>query len=48
LFPKSWREAYPKEMVATYDTGGWQAQTPIASGVDEELMNRLKALGYVK
>jgi predicted AlkP superfamily phosphohydrolase/phosphomutase len=48
LFPKSWREAYPKEMVATYDTGDWQAQTPIASGVDEELMNRLKALGYVK
>ena len=48
LFPKAWREAYPKEKVPTYDTGDWQAQMPIASGVDEELMNRLKALGYVK
>ncbi|HET9886493.1 MAG TPA: alkaline phosphatase family protein [bacterium] len=48
LFPKAWQKAYPKEQVATYDTGDWQAQTPIPSDVDEELMNRLKALGYVK
>jgi len=48
LFSKSWRETYPKEKVPTYDTADWQEQVPIASGADEELMNRLRALGYVK
>jgi predicted AlkP superfamily phosphohydrolase/phosphomutase len=48
LLVKSWREAYPKEKVPTYDTADWQEQVPIASGADEELMNRLRALGYVE
>ncbi len=48
IFPKGWAAAYPKEKVPTYDTENWREQTPIPSGVDEELMNRLRALGYVE
>jgi predicted AlkP superfamily phosphohydrolase/phosphomutase len=48
VFPKGWREAYPKEKVPTYDTEDWREQNPIPSGVDEELMTRLRALGYVE
>lgn len=48
MMPKGWREMYPREKVPTYDTDDWQNQTPIPSEVDEELMTRLRALGYVK
>lgn len=48
MFPESWRNAYPKERIPTYDTENWREQAPIASDVDEELMNRLRALGYVE
>jgi predicted AlkP superfamily phosphohydrolase/phosphomutase len=48
LFTEEWRAAYPRERVPTYDTEGWREQAPIASNVDEELMERLRALGYVE
>jgi predicted AlkP superfamily phosphohydrolase/phosphomutase len=48
LFTEDWRDAYPKERVPTYDTEGWTPQAPIASDVDEELMQRLHALGYLE
>ncbi len=48
IFPKGWRSSYPKERVPTYDTENWREQSPIPSDVDEELMNRLRALGYVE
>ena len=48
LFSGAWRSAYPRRRIATYDTEGWQQQSPIASDVDEEIMERLRALGYIE
>jgi predicted AlkP superfamily phosphohydrolase/phosphomutase len=48
LFTEEWRAASPRERIPTYDTEGWREQTPIASSVDEELMERLRGLGYVE
>jgi predicted AlkP superfamily phosphohydrolase/phosphomutase len=48
LFTPEWREAYPRKRIPTYDTEDWRPQAPIPSGVDEELMKRLRALGYIE
>lgn len=48
LFPEEWKDAYPHERIPTYDTVGWTPQAPIASDVDEELMKRLRTLGYIE
>ncbi len=48
ILSKGWQAAYTKEKVPTYDTENWREQMPIPSEVDEELMNRLRALGYVE
>jgi predicted AlkP superfamily phosphohydrolase/phosphomutase len=48
LFTPEWREAYPRERIGTYDTEDWSPQAPIASEVDEELMKRLRTLGYIE
>lgn len=47
IISEGWRNAYPRETVPTYDSENWREQTPIPSDVDELLMERLKALGYL-
>lgn len=47
-FTPGWREAYPKQQLASYDTEDWKPQAPIEAGTDDELMDRLRALGYVE
>ncbi|MEZ5065744.1 MAG: alkaline phosphatase family protein [bacterium] len=50
LLTPAWRDAYPKRRISTYDTEEWleaRDHTPIPSGADEELMERLQALGYM-
>jgi predicted AlkP superfamily phosphohydrolase/phosphomutase len=51
LFTEGWRARYPKERIDSYDTEEWLASrgdtAPVASGADEELLERLKALGYM-
>ena len=48
LFLPGWRETYPRERIDTYDTEDWSPQAPIASEVDEELLKRLRTLGYIE
>ena len=51
LFTPTWRKAYSRATVATYDTSEWLAarkNAPVASGVDAALMERLRGLGYIE
>jgi hypothetical protein len=51
LFTKSWRKAYPRETIPTYDTANWLAARragPLPSNVDEALTERLRGLGYIQ
>lgn len=50
IFTPEWQAAYPRERIPTYDTPGWreEGQVPVASEVDQELMERLHALGYLE
>jgi predicted AlkP superfamily phosphohydrolase/phosphomutase len=51
LFTDAWRRAYPDRRVPTYDTPEWLAareRTPLPSGVDAALMERLRGLGYIE
>ena len=47
LFTAEWRDGRPRETIATYDTEDWQEQNPVGSDIDDELMRRLKTLGYL-
>jgi len=47
LFTPEWGKAYPQDRIGTYDTEHWREQLPIASEVDLELRERLRALGYI-
>jgi predicted AlkP superfamily phosphohydrolase/phosphomutase len=48
LFTEAWRKGRPNDEIDTYDTDDWREQSPLASDVDEELMRRLKTLGYLE
>ncbi len=48
IFTPEWRRSYPRERVPTYDTEGWREQSPIESEFDEELLERLRKLGYLE
>jgi predicted AlkP superfamily phosphohydrolase/phosphomutase len=48
LFTPEWRRTYPRDRIDTYDTEEWSPQAPIASDVDEELLKRLRTLGYIE
>jgi predicted AlkP superfamily phosphohydrolase/phosphomutase len=51
LLTPEWRRARPKDTVPTYDTPEWiaaRARTPLPSGVDADLMERLRGLGYIE
>jgi predicted AlkP superfamily phosphohydrolase/phosphomutase len=51
LLTSRWRKAYPRDTVPTYDTAEWLAsrqRTPVSSGVDAALMERLRGLGYIQ
>jgi len=49
MLAEPWRDRRPKRTVETYDTPGWRERSgPLASDVDEELMRRLRALGYLE
>jgi predicted AlkP superfamily phosphohydrolase/phosphomutase len=50
LFTPEWRSSYPADRIASYDTPDWLAardRTPVPSDADEELLERLEALGYM-
>ena len=50
LFTPEWRTSYPVERITTYDTPEWitaRDRTPVPSDADEELLERLEALGYL-
>jgi predicted AlkP superfamily phosphohydrolase/phosphomutase len=48
LFTEEWRQRYPRERIETYDSENWREQSPIPSGVDGEILERLRTLGYLE
>ena len=51
LFTPTWSRGRSRERISTYDTPDWLAtrdRTPLASGVDAELLERLRGLGYIE
>ena len=46
-FTRDWKNSFPRDRVASYDTEDWQEQPAVESEISEELARRLKALGYI-
>jgi predicted AlkP superfamily pyrophosphatase or phosphodiesterase len=48
LFTSAWKRDRPRDTVETHDTEEWKEQEAIPSDADEELLRRLRALGYIQ